>query len=69
MRNILKTALVPVLLGAGLTAFATAATADVRLGIDIGPPAYYYAPPPPHYYAPVPGNCYWDSWRGRVCTY
>jgi hypothetical protein len=66
MRNILKIALVPVLFGAALTAFATAAAADLR--INIGPPAYYYAPPPPYYYGPGP-SCYWDSMAGRVCTY
>jgi hypothetical protein len=69
MRNILKIALVPVVLGAGLAAMTTAANADTtfRFGINVGPPAYYYAPPPPYYYGP--GGCYWDSFRGRVCTW
>ncbi len=68
MRSILKIVLAPALIGAGLAAIPAAANADVgfRFGIDVGPPAYYYAPPP-YYYGP--GYCYWDSFSGRVCTY
>jgi hypothetical protein len=70
MRKILKFTLLPVVLGAGLAAFAASANADVnfRFGIDLAPPGYYYAPPPRHYYH-SPGSCYWDSYSGRVCTY
>ena len=68
MRKILKLTLLPVVFGAGLAAMTASANADVgfRFGIDVGPPAYYYAPPPRFH---GPGSCYWDSFQGRVCTY
>jgi hypothetical protein len=42
-------------------AVATPALADVgfRFGINVGPPAYYYAPPPAYYYYHTPRYYYY----------
>jgi hypothetical protein len=42
-------------------AVATPALADVglRFGINVGPPAYYYAPPPSYYYYHTPRYYYY----------
>jgi hypothetical protein len=42
-----------VALSAGVISAPALADVDFRFGINVGPPAYYYAPPPrPYYYAP-----------------
>ena len=57
--------LIPALaLTTGLIAVGAAATPALadsfRFGINVGPPAYYYAPPPqPYYYAPAPRTYYY----------
>jgi hypothetical protein len=56
MRNLTRSLLLASGLALAGAAVATPALADVgfRFGINVGPPAYYYAPPPTYYYAPRP---------------
>jgi hypothetical protein len=63
MRNLTRS----LLLASGLAlvggAVVTPALADsFRFGINVGPPAYYYAPPPSYYYAPTPRYYYYDPY-------
>ena len=54
MRKITRNLLLAggVALSAGAIATPALADVDFRFGINVGPPAYYYAPPPAYYYHP-----------------
>jgi len=48
-----------VALAGGAVAAPALADTSFRFGINVGPPAYYYAPPPSYYYYHSPRHYYY----------